>query len=166
MYHGLIICLIFIIQKYLIFSEETDFICPRNTPLLVINSANNDCVYETYNRDVHKISNEIINIQWLNKMNELGVIKTWYIASDFNSKGDLIIQSFIYEDDKIFQERYFYGIQSNGRPLFYDQENNKFNIQITILSTSLFPKFESEFIRIKLTNDDDKDYYLTSSFGN
>ena len=75
-----IIWYLLIIQKYFILSENNDFICQRNTPLLVINSGNNECVYEPYNETINKISNEIIKIQWLNRMNPMGVIKTSYMS--------------------------------------------------------------------------------------
>ena len=96
-----------IIQKFLIFSEETydNFVCQRNTPLLVKNSLYNECVYQPYNEFVHKISNEIIKIQWLNKINEIGPDKTWYMTSDISSKGDLIIESLLYQDEILFNER-------------------------------------------------------------
>ena len=162
---SLIIFVIFIIRKFLIFSEETnnEYICPRNFPLLVKNSEN-ECVYEPYDENLYSISNEIIKIQWLNRMNNLGVIKTWYMGSDISSNGDLIIESYIYDNDKAIPERYFYGIKSNGRALFYDNQNDKFINQITILSNTSIPIFEFQFIKIKLINDD-KDYYLSSSFG-
>ena len=163
-----IIWLFLIIQKYLILSDEinNDFECPINTPLLVKNSGYNECVYESYNETIHSINNKIIKIQWLNKINELGVMHTWYMSSAFSSKGDLIIESLIYLYNSAFKDRYFYGIKSNGRPLFYDQENDKFINQIFLQSTSDFAKYEFNMIRIKLVNNDDKDYYLSSCFEN
>ena len=90
----LIIWIFFIIQNCFILSESNDSNCPRNTPLLNLN--NNKCVYEPYNEAIHIISNEIIKIQWLNRMNELGVEKTEYMSYEISSKGDLIIESFIF----------------------------------------------------------------------
>ena len=162
-----IIWLFLNIQKYLILSDEinNNFECPINTPLLVINSESNDCVYEPYNVTIHKISNKIIKTQWLNKINELGVLNTWYMSPVISSKGDLIIESLIYLFNFPFKDRHFYGIKSNGRPLFYDQETDKFINQIFLQSTSDEPKFESIMIRIKLANtDDNKEYYLSSCF--
>jgi hypothetical protein len=84
---------------------------------------------------------------------------------DISSNRDLIIQSIRYFSGTLIKERVFYGIKSNGRELFYDEEENKFINQITINSSTIYKKFESEFIKIKLINDD-KDYYLSSSFSN
>ena len=161
-----IIWLLFIIRKFVIFSEETydNSVCQRNTPLLVINPDTNECVYEPYNEYNHIISNEIIKIQWLNRINELGADKAWYMTSDISSKGDLIIETLLYDEERLFNERYYYGIKSNGRPLFYDQDDNKFINQICLESTSGVVKFESIMTRIKLTNNDNKDYYLSSCF--
>ena len=161
-----IIWLLFIIHKYLILSEETNnnFVCPRSTPLLILNSENNECVYEPYNKSIHKISNETIKIQWINKINELGVVKSLYMTSEISSKGDLIIESLLYDDEIPFEERYYFGIKSNGRALFFDKGNDKYINQISLKSTSNIVKFESIMIRIKLTNNDDKDYYLSSCF--
>jgi hypothetical protein len=98
-------------------------------------------------------------------MNQIGEIHTWYMVSDFSSYGDLIIQSFIWLNHEAYPERYFYGIKSNGRPLFYDKENEKFINEMTLLSTSIYPKYEASIKRIKLLNDD-KDYYISPSFSN
>ena len=161
----LIIWALFIIQNYLIVSDEinTEYECPRNLPLLPINSSKNECVCEPYN-DTYIVSNKIIKNQWLNKMNQIGESLYCYMTYDFSSKGDLIIESLKFWNNLPFSDRYFYGIKSNGRPLFYDQENNKFINQIYHNSTSSIAKYESQMIRIKLTNDDDKDYYLSSCF--
>ena len=142
-----IIFIFFIIIKCLIISSDiinSDFECPRNFPLLVINSENNQCVDEPYNNNIHIISNKIIKIQWLNKMNGIGENYIWYMTSDISSKGDLIIESLIYWEGEPFRERYFYGIKSNGRPFFFVQENNKFIHEIYLQSTSTGAKLNLE----------------------
>ena len=151
------------IKKIFIYSETINNECPKEAPLLDKNSGS--CVYDSYDESKNEISNSIIKIQWLNKINQIGEIKTWFIGTDFSSEGDLIIQSFIYDGGVVILERYFYGIKNNGRALFYNEENG-FTNQILINSSSTAFKFESEFIRIKLNNDDGKDYYLSSCFGN
>ena len=150
-----------IIQKCFILSG--DFKCPRNTPLLVKNSGN-VCVYDSYNEDNHEISNKIIKIQWLNRRNDFGAYNSLYIASVISSKGDLIIESTIYQMFQEPKERHFYGIKSNGRPFFYEKGNNRFNNQLFLQSTTDKAQFELQMIKIKLTNNDDKDYYLASCF--
>ena len=162
--------LVLAIKQAFIYSGPTNYnnednLCLLDTPLLIKNSSSIECVYEKFDETKHEISNKITRTQWLNKMNILGELKTWFIGIDFSSKGDLIIQSMNYQKGQIFPTRYFYGIKENGRALFYVPENNKFTNQISIISTTIYQKYESEFVLIKLNNDE-KDYYLSSCFEN
>ena len=95
----------------------------------------------------------------------LGILDTWIMTSDFSSEGDLIIESFNYNDNIALKERYFFGLKSNGRPLSYEEKTGYTN-QKTIISKTECPKFESQLIRFKLSFEDEKDYYLSSSFSN
>ena len=156
------------IKQAFIYSTPTndnndDNLCPLETPLLIKNSS--ECVYEKFDQTKHEISNKITRTQWLNKINILGELTTWFIGIDFSSKGDLIIQSINYQKGQLLPTRYFYGIKANGRALFYVPEDNKFTNQISIISTTIYQKFESEFVLIKLNNDE-KDYYLSPCFKN
>ena len=102
----------------------------------------------------------------LNQRNKLGIVDTWYMTSDFSSKGDLIIESFNYPIiTNITGERYFFGLKRNGRPLFYEQEKGFINQKMLKTNFRYF-KFESQLSRIELANNDEKDYYLSSSFSN
>ena len=140
--------------------------CPIEKPLRIKDSSNNNCVYTRFDENIHEISNNIIKTQFLNKINLLGGFGTWFIGTDFSSKGDLIIQSFDYGGDNQF-ERFFYGIKKNGRNYFYIGNNNKYFNQISITSTTTVTKYESEFIKINLINDiEEKDYYLSTCFEN
>ena len=152
-----------IIKKIIFIYTETinNIECPRETPLLDKNA--NNCTYIAFNEDIYEISNSIIKIQWLNKRNQIGPIKTWFIGSDFSSKGDLLIESIVFDGGNLIFERIYYGIRNNGRALFYDIENG-FTNEISINSTSNVNKFESEFFKIKLINNDDKDYFLSPCF--
>ena len=136
--------------------------CPRETPLL--DHTSQECTYEQYVEGVYEISNSIIKTQWLNQINQLGEQGFWYFGIDISSKGDIIIQSFIYDGINVNQKRYLYGIKNNGRSLFYLE--NSFTNQISINSNTNYQKFESEFLRIKLINDDENDYYLSPCFEN
>ena len=154
--------------KYTDCSEEIirdDFECPRDYPLLSIEN-NNECCYEYYDNNKHIISNNIIKIQWLNQKNILGEPKSWYMATDFSSKGDLIIETFIFNEFELVTKRYFYGIKSNGREFFYNEENNNFINQIMINSNTNTPKYESKLIKINLVNDNEHDFFLCVCFSN
>ena len=101
----------------------------------------------------------------LNVRIQLGVLDTWYMTSDLSSEGDLIIESFNYNITSVPKERYFYGLKSNGRPLFYKESSGYTNQKILISNTEYF-KFESQLIRLRLSTEDEKDYFLSSSFSN
>ena len=143
--------------------NEDNFECPREYPLLV--NGQKECSLEIYNSINHTISNQIIKTQWLNKRIQIGGGQCWYITSEYSSQGDLIFETNRYEEYNIHTTRYFYGIKSNGRLLFYDDTNNEFVEQKTIEAITVKQKFESQLIKINLENDDDnKDYFLSCSF--
>ena len=154
---------ILIIKKMIyIFTDTNNNIeCPREKPLLDKNE--NICIYKAFDESKYEISNNIIKIQWLNKRNQIGPVTAWFIGSDFSSKGDLLIESIAFENEKIILERNYYGIRNNGRALFYDIENG-FTNEISINSTSNVNKFESVFFKIKLINNEEKVYFLSPSF--
>ena len=155
-----------IIHSQNISEDHDDFQCPVDIPLLM-KSNKNECIYEYFDENKYIIANKIIKIQWLNKRNQLGFKNTWFTGLDFSSKGDLIIQAILYvRNNGIDPIRYFYGIKSNGRPLFYDKDNNKFINQIMINSTTSSGKYDYQFIRINLVNDEEKDYYLSPAYSN
>ena len=142
-------------------TNNEDFECGLDEPLYDITT--NSCVISSFDESKHKISNNIIKKQWQNRINQIGIQENWYMGYDISSKGDLIIQSSRYYLGQVIKERYFYGIKSNGRELFYDEGENKFINQKIIISNSNYKKFETEFIKIKLINDDENDYYLSTT---
>ena len=142
---------------------ENDFECPREYPLYIEEEEKKQCVLKYFENNYNNISNKIIKTQWLNKRTKIGVDECQYISMDFSSNGDLIIESNIYNKNRK-KPRYFYGIKFNGRPLFYDQENNVYKYQKTIDSITNGYMLESQLIRIKLYNEDEKDYYLSCTF--
>ena len=148
----------------IIFPEETnsDFKCGIDAPLYNIESE--ECVITAYDETIHQISNEIIKIQWMNKFNKIGNKEVWYMGYDISSNGDLVIESFRYNGGQIAKKRFFYGIKSNGRGAFYDSETNTFINQIIINNTRMdVPKFELEFMKINLVDDDENDYYISTT---
>ena len=162
--------ILLIINQIIIYSQNTndddEYQCPIDMPLLMKNNKN-ECIYDYFDENKYIIANKIIKIQWLNKRNQLGFKDTWYTGLDFSSKGDLIIQAILYvRNNGIDLNRYFYGIKQNGRALFYDKYNNKFINQIMINSTTSSEKYEYQFIRINLVNDEEKDYYLSPAYSN
>ena len=134
--------------------------CPRDYPLFALDQNNiKNCLMDVYVQNNLTISNKIIKTQWLNKIIKIGENNCWYITGDFSSQGDLILETNTYEYDTINKKRYFYGIKSNGRPFFYNNEDHKFNELKTIEANTDNKKFESRLIKLKLVNDV-KDYFL------
>ena len=152
--------------KYIITFGETNndnYICDLDTPL-VDNSGS--CIISKFNESKNQIANKIVKTQFMNKINQIGIEGNWFMGFDISSNGDLIIQSVRYLQNAVIKERNFYAIKSNGREFFYNKNTNKFINQIIINSTSEYFKFESEFIKIKLVNDGENDYYLSTSILN
>ena len=142
-----------------------DYECPREYPLLNLNSEKKECVLEYYtNSNDYKISNQIIKTQFLNNIIHIEG-EGAYISLCNNDNEDLIIESNRFSS-LTKSERYFFGIKKNGRPLFYKQESHNYNYQKTInfIDNNSFVKYDSQLIRIKLFNDDEeKEYYLSCS---
>ena len=144
--------------------NETNFECPKEYPIF---NNNNECTNEFNENNNNLIksqrSNNIIRKQWLNRMNVIGSVDCWYMTYDFNSNNDLIIETSAYRQDNNVKERFFYGIKNNGRPFFYNKEENKYLFNKYINFNSIYLKYESQLKRIKIVNDE-KDYFLSISF--
>ena len=141
-------------------TTNNDYECPIDYPLLLTgDTGEKECTLEAYNPDNNIISNEIIKTQWLNKRIQIGINNCMYLGVCFSSENDLIFETnTIYEVDD--NNRYFYGIKSNGRPVFNLDDNDP----KTIVDTSDTDKYESQLIKFKLNSDDDnKDYYMSFS---
>ena len=146
-------------------SINDNFECPREYPILYEYNDRKECVLE-YPINNYTISSKIIKTQWLNNMIPLGIDEIWYMTSTFSSNNDLIIESHLYNETQPMTERFFYGISSNGRPLFYNSDNQTYlNYKLFTVDT-IFSKFESQLIKIKLFNNTEKDYYLNIGFSN
>ena len=158
-----ILIIVSIIEKICPELSNEEYKCEREIPLFNLNT--NTCVLEPFG-NYHQISNEIIKTQWLNKQNQIGIEKTWYMSYDFSTKGDLIIQSTTHDGPKVELHLFFYGITFNGRPFFYDKNSSEFINQILLFSETQYKMFETEFIKINLISNDENDYYLSTSSTN
>ena len=144
--------------------NEKDFECPKEYPIFI---NNNECTNEfnenNNNLIKHSKSNNIIRTQWLNRMNQIGSVGCWYMSMDLNSNNDLIIETTAYEQNENVRERFFYGIKNNGRPFFYNKEQNQFLFHKKINFNSNYFKYESQLKRIRIVNEE-KDYFLSISY--
>ena len=137
--------------------------CPKNTPI----KYQNECILrfcselEILNGNC-VINNDIINTQWLNNIILIGDISYKYSDPYFDLNNNLIIATYPYDDNEeseIYRSRIFYGIQKNGRPLFYDKNKGFQSKKIYNLSY-IIPKKITKAISIKAFNvENEKKYY-------
>ena len=138
--------------------------CPREYPLLINNLNSKECVLEYIdnNNNNFLISNRIIRTQWMNNFIQIGEKGGSYVSFTFNSKGDLIMETSIFNNTTNENQKYFYGIQKNGRALFFNLEfknycyQKTFKIEENITSNGDYYKL----ISIKLNNNNENEYYL------
>ena len=114
------------------YSKEANnnYECDIENPLFDLKL--NICVSSRFNETEYIIANKLTKIQWMNRINQIGIVENWFMGYDISSFGDLIIQSVRYIKDVIIKERYFYAIKANGREFFYNKETNKFINQIML----------------------------------
>ena len=149
---------IFVLKFPFLISEE----CQIDTPI----KKDNECLLiyctdsEFENKKCIK-NNDIINIQWLNNIILISENPSSYVNSLINSNGDLIIISNKYSSEttnEYFKERVFYGLSSNGHPLFFDFEKNTFISKKFLYSDTPLYKNNFEVSNIIIDNEE---YYLS-----
>ena len=119
------------------------------------------CTNSQYKDNTCIISNSIIKTQWLNNIILISESPSLYINQLINSNGDLIIMSNKYSSDttnELYKSRIFYGIKSNGRPLFYSAENNNFVYKKILNLKEPLYKLDFEVLNLIINN---KEYYLS-----
>ena len=109
------------------------------------------------------IANNVTKIQWLNNLLILTNKSYNYVNIIIDLQGNLFISSTpLGESDtsSILKERSFYGIKSNGHPLFYDNSTQKYySIKKLYFDTPINYKREAEIINIKICNN--TNYYFS-----
>ena len=143
--------------------------CPREYPLLINNLNSKECVLEYIdNKNNFQISNKIIKTQWMNNFIQIGEKGCSYASYTLNSKGDLIMETSIFNYTSNENKEYFYGIQKNGRGLFFNSKTKKycylktFDHEENITSSDDYYKL----INIKFQNNNEKEYYLKCGSSN
>ena len=142
-------------------TNTENYECPRNYPLFrITDDSFYNCAMEIYEPGNHTISNQIIEKQWLNKITKIGEDDCVYLSADYSSQEVLIIETNIFDtkNNNIDLNRFFYGIKSNGR-LFFNNDDD-FCEQKTIIVETTYHKYKSQLKKINLVNDE-KYYYLT-----
>ena len=136
--------------------------CGRNQPFF----ASNQCTSEPCpkNRSDSKdciINNTIIKTQWLNNIILIGGSGFRYINFASYSNGDMIVCTTSFP---VQPERIFFGLTTDGKPLFKENEEEKFFYSINITNASVV-QYEAEYYIIKSSNSENygKEYFFAVS---
>ena len=82
----------------------------------------------------------------MNNFIQIGEKGSSYVSFTFSSKGDLIMETSIYNNTSKEDKKYFYGIQKNGRGLIFNSKTNNycyqknFNNEVNISSSDGYYK--------------------------
>ena len=136
--------------------------CSRELPIKVgDNCLSTYCSESQFKKGECNISNQIIKTQWLNNIISVGEKDFRYINFMTSSKGEMI---FITSSFPMNQNRIFFGINSQGSPIFKDSNGNgTYIIKKTVTRGSNYERYESETGSIKINNDNDvnKEYFIS-----
>ena len=99
--------------------------CPKDKPINI--SGNCDLIFcseEQFNNSICTIENSIIKTQWLNSIKILGENNFRYLSVSNNKDDNLLLECSYEGKDSQANRRYFYGVDSGGRNIFYDDRTN------------------------------------------
>ena len=136
--------------------------CGKNEPFLLSNRCTSEpCPKEGPNSNDCIINNTIIKTQWLNNIILIGGTDFRYINFASYSNKDMIVCTTSYP---VQPERIFFGLTSDGRPLFKENEEEKFFKSINITDASVV-QYEAEYYIIKSSNGENygKEYFFSVS---
>ena len=144
--------------------------CPRNEPILVRKDfcAMIYCSEKEYKNGTCEVSNDIIEIQWINKMERFGEGEIKNICIDYGDNGELFL--FGQEKDKSDNKwLYIYGIDKNQKPMFIENDQGnlyysyykKINIpyNITIENLKIVKNYENDKLLL-MSNQIEKSIYI------
>ena len=106
------------------------------------------------------ISNSKVKTQWLNDIILVGESDFRYVTLKTSSHGELILATSSCPSNK---DRIYYGIDSNGSPIFKGSNNkNIYIIKKTINRDSSIQRYESTFgfIKVNGNGDNNREYYI------
>ena len=144
--------------------------CPRNEPILVRKDfcAMIYCSEKEYKNGTCEVSNDIIEIQWINKMERFGEGEIKNICIDYGDNGELFL--FGQEKDKSDNKwLYIYGIDKNQKPMFIENDQGnlyysyykKINIpyNITLENLKIVKNYENDKLLL-MSNQIEKSIYI------
>ena len=133
--------------------------CSKDKPFLkdgkCFNRFESNCTFDTC-----LIGNKTVKTQLLNNVIKAGGKDSRYVSFASNQNGDLIFSTFSFPKST---KRIFYGIKSDGRPLFKNKINEEcYSKILNSTNNSLFSyEYESLIIKLSGNNNTCKEYLLT-----
>jgi hypothetical protein len=133
--------------------------CSKDKPFLkdgkCFNRFESNCTFDTC-----LIGNKTVKTQLLNNVIKAGEKDSRYVSFSSNQNGDLIFSTFSFPKST---KRIFYGIKSDGRPLFKNKINEEYYSTILNSTNDSLLSYEYESLIIKLSGNNKtcKEYLLT-----
>ena len=137
--------------------------CPKYKPFLKNTLyCTNECTKEEFEQKICVISNSIIKTQWINNLQRLGEGNIMTVGLDYGFDGELFL--FGQKTYGITNEIGIYGIDKNGRPYFYNENQNiyysfkyiKFSENVYLEGIKLVKNYDNNQIFIISNQLDDR----------
>ena len=144
-------------------------LCPKDSPF----SKNGNCVINCTKEEIKSekclLDNEIIKIQWINNIIQVGPPNYHYISITITKNDDLIymVSCFPSINIECNNIRYFFGLTKHGKGYFTNNDNPQYN-KIELNDPNNTGRYESEIFPIKLedSNLDDNEYLMSIAKSN
>lgn len=141
--------------------------CNKDTPILFNDTCQlKNCSKTQFDNNECIISNKIIKTQWLTNIIQIGKLNYRYINFASFSNGDMIVETSACPNEGA---RMFYGIKSDGSPLFKNENDNSqtycYYIEVEGQTDTQGKRYESENSIIIINSGDDKGKEYLVSFG-
>ena len=129
----------------------------KNTPFLKDGVCLGYCSKEEIDEKLCVVENEVVKNQWINNINYLSIGDYKYIILVSTEKDDLISVISTYPATNT---RLFYGLTKEGRGYFTVDNKESKIFSMTMSSTSIIQRFESENFMNKLQAKTSKQEYI------
>ena len=142
---------------------SAEITCPKNKPILISGECNSTfCSKEDFESNKCKIANSIIKTQWLNNIIKFGDINYRYLSFGSFSSGDILVEA---TSRPKSENRLFYGLKQNGRPLFTIKPSNNESAHYTMVGLKDNGQYEMEGFVFKSSEENNKgtEYFFSFS---
>ena len=134
--------------------------CPIDQPILdnTNSCVSKFCTNNDFITSKCKIDNDIIETQWLTRLNLIGENGYRMVSiATFSNNGDLILETITDTNNK---KRYFYGLNKNGNYLFQNEQGKPFYLMEVNNNIDSNPYFNIFTVFSNKENNNDKKEYL------